>query len=49
MAKEFDPTIPDAMAMPVKSIEPKNFDISRYVDWASAADQRFLEFMGKSE
>lgn len=49
MAKKFDSSMADPMAMPVNQVEPSRFDISRYADWAAAADQRFAEFMAKRE
>lgn len=49
MAKKFDSSMADPMAMPVDPVDPSLFDIPRYANWAAAVDQRFAEFMAKSE
>ncbi len=49
MERRFDTSKADAMAMPVTPVEPKDFDLSRYSDWASAADQRFEAFLAARE
>ncbi len=49
MGKTYNYNLRDAMAMPVDQVEPADFDVGRYEDYAAACDGRFAEFMGKKE
>jgi uroporphyrinogen-III decarboxylase len=46
---KFDYTKADAMAMPVTPVDPADFDLARYEAFAASADQRYAEFLRKSE
>jgi hypothetical protein len=48
-AKAFDYIAKDPMAMPVTPVEPKDFDIARYEDYAAETDQRLAAFLQKRE
>jgi uroporphyrinogen-III decarboxylase len=45
----FDYTVDDAQAMPVAMLEPSEFDIARYEDYAAACDRRYADFLCKKE
>lgn len=49
MADKFDTTKKDSMATPVTPVEPADFDLARYADFAAAADQRYAAFLAKPE
>jgi hypothetical protein len=48
-AKGFDYTLKDAQAMPVTPVEPGDFDLARYEEYAFLCDQRYAEFLRKDE
>ena len=41
----FDYTLKDAQALPVRPIEPRDFDLARYEAFAAEADQRYTDFL----
>ncbi|MBI5566682.1 MAG: hypothetical protein HY870_17405 [Chloroflexi bacterium] len=43
----FNNTLKDAQALPVTPIEPRDFDLARYADFAAEADQRYADFLSK--
>lgn len=45
----FDYTLEDAQAMPVTPVEPEQFDIPRYEDYAAACDERYADFICKKQ
>ena len=47
--KTFDFNTKDAQALPITPIEPRDFDLAYYADYARAADERYAAFMKKSE
>jgi hypothetical protein len=49
MTSKFDYTKQDAMAMPVTPVDPADFNLDRYEEFAAGADHRYAGFLQKTE
>ena len=45
----FDYTLKDSQALPITPIEPRDFDLARFEAYAAEADQRYADFLSKSD